>query len=266
MAEPELERYYGRDEEKDRLASGVGRVEFLRTIEVIGRHLPPPGAVIADIGGGPGHYTDWLIEHGYTVIHRDPIPLHVDHVSRRHGSAVDAAVGDARSLDLGSASVGAVLLLGPLYHLNERSDRLKALAEANRIVQPNGPVFAAAISRWAPRLHGMLVDRVHLKYPVINQLIDEMERTGQMPPLHDSSFTGYAHTVEQLADEVQDAGLEMESLVSVEGLSFALGDLDQRLEDPDELTLLLGVLRTVEKVPELRGLGPHLLVTARRPA
>ena len=55
--------------------------------------------------------------------------------------------GDATDLDLDDSSVDAVLLLGPLYHLHRRSDRLQALREAKRIVRPGGPIFAAAISR-----------------------------------------------------------------------------------------------------------------------
>jgi 2-polyprenyl-3-methyl-5-hydroxy-6-metoxy-1,4-benzoquinol methylase len=43
--------------------------------------------------------------------------------------------------------VDAVLLLGPLYHLTDRAERVRALRECARIVRPNGPVFAAAISR-----------------------------------------------------------------------------------------------------------------------
>ncbi len=49
----------------------------------------------------------------------------------------------------------AVLLLGPLYHLPERADRLAALAEARRVLRPGGVVFAAAISRFASMLDGL---------------------------------------------------------------------------------------------------------------
>ena len=34
-------------------------------------------------------------------------------------------MGDARDLDLADASVDAVLLLGPLYHLRRRAERLE---------------------------------------------------------------------------------------------------------------------------------------------
>jgi len=263
MADVELQAYYGRDEERDRLSHGVGRVEFARTVEILGRTLPPPGAVVADIGGGPGRYTDWLVEAGYDVVHRDLVGHHVDQVRGRHGPRLDAAVADARSLDLADGSVD-VVLLGPLYHLDDQADRLMALREARRVVRAGGRVHAAAISRWAPRLHGMLVDRVHDRYPVISESIDEMERTGRMPPAHDSGFTGYAHTPEELRHEVRRSGLLLESLVAIEGIAFALSDLDERMDDPRERALLLDVLGVVESVPDLLGLGPHLLATARK--
>ena len=263
MADEAVQAYYGRDEERDRLASGLGRVEFCRTVEIIRRTLPAPPARIADIGGGPGRYTDWLLEAGYDVVHRDLVAHHVDQVRARHGSRVDSAVGDARALDLPDDCVDHVLLLGPLYHLEDSGDRLRALGEARRVVRTGGVVHVAAISRWAPRLDGMLVQHVHLAFPVMAELIVEMERTGVMPPLHDTSFNGYTHTPDELRDEVCASGLVVESLVSVEGVAFALGDLDDRWDNPRERALLLDALRAVETVPSLLGVGPHLLASAR---
>ncbi len=265
MADSDLHAYYARDEERDRLSAGVGRVEFLRTIEVISRSLPEAPAVIADIGGGPGRYTDWLVDAGYTVIHRDLVANHVDQVASRHSERVDARVGDARALDIPDDTVDAVLLLGPLYHLENAADRMTALSEARRVVRSLGVVYVAAISRWAPRLHGMLVEHIHVENPVVVEMIDGMEATGEMRPIHHADFTGYAHTPDEFRAELEGSGLDLESFVSLEGISFALSDLDQRLDDPDERELLLGTLRALESVPELLGLGPHLLATAREP-
>jgi len=264
MAERELQAYYARDEERDRLALGIGRVEFCRTIEVIQRTLPPRGSVIADIGGGPGRYTDWLVDAGYEVIHRDLVAHHVEQVRDRHRNRVDSAIGDARALDLADNSVDVVLLLGPLYHLEDRRDRLQALREARRVVRPRGVVHAAAISRWAARLHGMLVQHVHVQYPVMNGLIDAVEETGVMPPLHDVSFNGYSHRPDELRDEVNAAQLVLESIVGLENVTFAFADVDERMDDPAERALVLDALRAVESVPELLGVGPHLLATARK--
>jgi len=266
MAIDEVQAHYARDEERDRLGSGVGRVEFVRTVEIVQRTLPGPGATVADVGGGPGRYTNWLVDAGYRVIHRDLIPIHVEQVREQHGNRVDAAVGDARSLDLDDASVDAVLLLGPLYHLDARADRVGALREARRVVRPGGLVYVAAISRWAPRLDGILSQRVQDSSPIVLELVDDVERTGFIPPFHDGAFTAYTHRPTELADEIRDAGLALESLVSVEGVAFAFSDVDERMDDPRERAVLLDALRVVEAVPELLGIGPHLLATARNPS
>src|SRR5215475_2885341 len=77
-----LHAYYERGEEADRLArSGAGRLEFERTQEIVLRHLPPPPATVADIGGGPGRYSIWLAGLGYRVVHRDVVPLHIEQLA-----------------------------------------------------------------------------------------------------------------------------------------------------------------------------------------
>ena len=150
-ADAAMHAYYALGGEQDRLSEGDGVVEFERTKEILLRHPPTP-AVVADIGGGPGRYALWLAGRGHRVEHRDLVALHVDQLRAAAAGLpqVRTAVGDARELDLADASVDAVLLLGPLYHLRRRRDRVRALAEAGRVVRPGGPVFVAAISRWAP--------------------------------------------------------------------------------------------------------------------
>ncbi len=262
-----LEAYYARGLEADRLAAdGRGMLEFARTVEIIDRRLPPAPAVVADVGGGPGRYTAWLAGRGYQVEHRDLIPLHVEQVrAGANGSPmVRAQVGDALDLDLADASVDAVLLLGPIYHLRRRVDRIGALREATRIVRPGGPVFIAAISRWAPRLDGVLRQRLYDVYPTIIDQVATAERAGWVPPLHPGAFTAYCHRPGQLRAEVRAAGLEFVDLVSVEGAAWMLGSLADRLADPDDREVLLEAVRATERVPELLGVGPHLLVTAVR--
>jgi len=170
----------------------------------------------------------------------------------------------ARSLDLEDGSVDAVLLLGPLYHLPDRADRLAALKEAARIVRPSGLVVAAAISRWAPRLHGAVAERLYLRYASIDDQIATVERSGRLDPLEPGAFSGYCHRPAQLRAEVRASGLDMVGLENVEGIAFALSDLDDRLSDPRGREVVLDAARALSRVPELLGLGPHMLAIARR--
>jgi SAM-dependent methyltransferase len=260
----ELHAYYELGKERQRLSTGAGRLEWLRTIEIIGRHLPPPPADIADIGGGPGRHSAWLAERGHRVVLRDVVPLHIDQaradLDGRLG--VDIAVGDATDIDLPDRAVDVVVLLGPLYHLPDQDDRRQALAEARRILRPDGVLFAAAITPWAQRLH-LLTTRRHRELPDAGALLERAERTGVLDPLVPGGFTGYAHRPDQLVAELGDGGFEVVELVAVEGPAALLPDLDDRLDDPVEADAVLGAARAVEREPSLLGVSPHLLAIAR---
>lgn len=241
-------------------------MEFERTKEILLRHLPAAPAVVADIGGGPGAYALWLSGLGYRVRHRDLVPLHVQQLreAARGSPRIETARCDALALDLADSSVDAVLLLGPLYHLERRAERVRALAEARRIVRPGGPVFAAAISRWAARIDGVLRSRLYERIPDLEQEVLAVERKGWMRPLLPGSFSGFAHRPAQLRAEVRAAALSLTDLVCVEGPAFLLGDLTERMADPRDRQVVLETARALERVPELLGIGPHLLAVARR--
>jgi SAM-dependent methyltransferase len=268
MADLDVMRdYYERGGEQARLSTGpVGRLEFERTKEIVLRHLPPAPAVVADIGGGPGVYALWLASLGYHVIHRDLMPLHVEQLREAADGnpRIETAIGDARSLDLADGSADAVLLLGPLYHLEERPDRIRALASARRVLRSGGPLFAAAISRWSPRMNGILRQRIDKMLPAARELVDTVEETGQLPPLAEGVFTAYLHRPAQLRDEVAAGDFEVIDLVSVEGPAYLLDDLDARLADDDGRRVVMETARALERVPELLGIGPHLLATGRK--
>lgn len=127
----EIRPHYDLGIEQARLQRGSSQLEFLRTQQILQAHLPPPPVEVADIGGGPGAYAFWLGGLGYRVHLIDLVPLHVEQamsmsvIHPRHRLA-SAAVGDARQLPFADGTMDAVLLLGPLYHLVDRSDRVRA--------------------------------------------------------------------------------------------------------------------------------------------
>ncbi len=58
--------------------------------------------------------------------------------------------------NLPDASVDAVLLHGPLYHLTDRADRIVALLEARRVLRPGGVLLAVAITSHASTIVGLV--------------------------------------------------------------------------------------------------------------
>jgi SAM-dependent methyltransferase len=260
--------HYAEGHEQDRLRSGPGLLEFARTTEILQRHLPSTSAAIADIGAGAGPYSLWLAERGHRVIARDLLPVHIEQLrSAAHdkGLSIDAEVGDARALNLADSSVDAVLLLGPLYHLITRAARLQCLHEAARIVRPGGFVAAAAISRWAVLLDGVLRLRILEGDPILPGLLDQAVDTGVLAPLTRGGFAAYCHRPQELRAEAEDAGLSIVSLESVEGAGAYLEDLDDRWKVPAAREAVLDVARRCADIPEMLGVGSHFLLIATRP-
>jgi len=241
-----------------------------RTQALLEHYLPAPPAVIADVGGGPGRYAVWLAECGYRVHLIDPVPLHVEQARAAAGGRPGAAlagaeVGDARALRLPDASADAVLLLGPLYHLPERADRLQALAEARRVCRCGGVVIAAAISRFASTLDGLRGG--YLEDPAFAAVAAGDLRHGRhRNPTGDPAYftTAYLHRPEDLAAECAAAGLTHEATLAVEGAAWLLPDLDVRLADERRRAVLLAALASLEAEPTLLGVSAHLLMVARR--
>ena len=241
--DPEIAAHYASVSEQQRL--GPWSPERVRTWELLGRHLPPPPAVVLDVGGAAGVYALPLAAQGYQVHLVDPLARHVQQALRASGEQPDgplasATVGDARQLDRPDASVDAALLFGPLYHLTERADRIRALVEARRVLRPGGVLAGAAISRFASTLDGLL--RGYLDEPGFEAIVERDVREGQHrnPTGRPEWFTtAYFHLPEDLAQEVGEAGLRLHAVFAVEGPAWMLPDIERRLADPAHRERLL---------------------------
>ena len=266
--ESEILAHYEAGIEAPRLAEAAGILERARTVDLLSRHLPPPPARVLDVGGGPGAYAVWLAGRGYDVRLLDPVPLHVEQAvtaAREAGVHMDAAIGDARRLADADGSADAVLLMGPLYHLTERSDRVAALSEARRVLRPRGVVMATGISRFASLLDGL--SRRLVDDPAFRTILDRDLAEGQhRNPTDrlDYFTTAFFHKPEHLAAEAEEAGLGMATVLAIEGPVWLMGDVAERAGDPAHWAIVMDLLRRIEAEPALLAASAHLMLVARR--
>jgi ubiquinone/menaquinone biosynthesis C-methylase UbiE len=265
----EVVEHYEQIDEGRRITEGLGRLELLRTREILRRHLPRAPQRILDVGGATGVHAQWLAADGHDVHVVDPVAAHVEQARAQSGSSgrVTAEVGDARDLPVADASVDAALVLGPLYHLTDRSDRVRALAEARRVVRPGGVIFAAAISRFASLFDGLV--RGYLFEPGFSEIVDRDLREGQHRNPSDRPewfTTAYFHHPDELRGEAEDGGLEVVEVVGVEGMAGWIPDLEADLDSEERRRAILYAARAVESEPVLLGLSAHLVMVARAPS
>jgi ubiquinone/menaquinone biosynthesis C-methylase UbiE len=267
----EVVDFYNRGFERVRLRQGRARLELLRVQELLAKHLPPPPCVLVDVGGGAGIHATWLASHGYDVHLVDPVPLHIEQAREASAAQPDAplisvSLADARALTFEDESLDAALLLGPLYHLPKRTDRIAALREAWRVLRPGGVLVAIAISRYAWLLDGLASGRVFTRPDALPRATQGIA-TGLMtnPEGDPGRFTtAYLHHQVDLEAEVREGGFEVDALLGVEGPGWLLQAFNEAWEDDARRETLLEIARLVEADRELIGASTHMLVVARR--
>jgi SAM-dependent methyltransferase len=259
----EIQRFYQETNEAGRLLSGSGMLEKARTQEILLRHLPAAPARILDVGGGPGEYAGWLSSLGYEVYLLDAVPKHIEQAGVLPLAGV--YLGDARALPCEDGFADAVLMLGPLYHLTERPDRIQALSEARRGLREGGVVCAAAISRWASLLHS-LVDGFFDKeefWPILQRdLAEGQHRNDTGSPLYFT--TSVFHRPDELRKELSDAGFSAVTVTGVEGPGWIVKDFDETWFDEARRERILTLVRQVENEAPLLGCSMHLIACGKK--
>ena len=143
--ESKLTQLYENYDENSRLLTRQGNVEFVTTMHFIDRYLRP-GMRILEVGAATGRYSHTLARRGFRVDAVELVQHNIDVFNSltQHGEDVTIRQGDA--LDLGcfeDNTFDLTLILGPMYHLFEESDRRQALREAVRVTKKGGVIFAA---------------------------------------------------------------------------------------------------------------------------
>lgn len=265
----EIAEHYRQSRESERLTGPLGELERVRTQAIFARDLPAAPAVICDVGGAAGVYAFPLARQGHQVHLIDPVEIHLEQ-ARSHAAAsgvrlASITLGDARHLDIPSGFADVVLLLGPLYHLVDRTDRLEALREARRILKHQGILFAAAISRFASLIAGLSFNT--FQDADFRAIVAADLATGQHRNLTtrlDYFTTAYFHRPEELGTEVREASFDDVQILAVEGPAWCGAEFPKAWDDPNQRQSLLEFLSSIEREPSLQGASAHILAVARR--
>ena len=175
----ELELYYNKFNEEKRLDSRHGQVEFVTSMKYIHKYLmrmeeekPKQEIKILDVGAATGRYSVPLAEEGYDVTAVELVKHNLARLKAK-GSAVKAYQGNAMKLKrFEDNTFDMVLVFGPMYHLHEKEEKLRALSEAKRVVRPGGVILVAYIMNEYSVITYAFKEK-HIKEGLANGMLDD---------------------------------------------------------------------------------------------
>lgn len=247
----ELEKYYNKFNEDQRLTTRHGQVEFTTSMKYIHDFIPDGTHIrILDVGAGTGRYSVALAQEGHSVTAVELVPRNLAVLESKHAN-VNCWPGNALDLHfLQDATFDMTLLFGPLYHLHTEAERLQAFAEARRVTKKGGIILAAYVMN---------------EYSVItycfkqNHIRECMENHTLTEDFHTISGSGDLYSylrVEDIDVLNRKSGLQRIKLIAADGPADYMR---QTLNAMDEETFRLFLryhLANCER-PELLGASSH---------
>ncbi len=274
MSNEAVRDYYAAfgENEWQRLTWPEGVIEFTVTTHALNTNLPSHGRVL-DIGGGPGRYSIWLAQRGYTVVLADLSPDLLDIARDKiiqanvQSQIEDVVVCDACDLSrFEDDSFDAILCLGPFYHLTVPADRERAAAELVRVLKPNGIAFVAFMPLYTflRRTLALKGEQHHLAQP---EFVSRLMNGGVFLNEVANRFNaGYGVHPREVAPFLEQHGLKTVTLLADTG--FAASQAQQLAElaksDPKAYETAIEIVVSTADDPSILGASIHLLYVGQK--
>lgn len=165
-------------------------IEFLITQHVLDQYIHPGDSVL-DLGGGPGRYALRYAQRGCPVTLVDLSDGNIELAKIKVAEAnlsVQALQGNALEADslLAGQQFDHVLLMGPLYHLLDEKDRVRAVQNALSLLRPGGRLYVSFLLMFSGMIYYMKC--------IPEGILDPTDEPFFNAVIHDGSYGGAAFT------------------------------------------------------------------------
>lgn len=222
----EVREYYDSmaEVEWDKLNNPYSTIEFRSTLYLIDKYFPKEGSIL-DIGSGPGRYSLELIKRGFdthlldiSIKELEIAKTKIEEAGLKAGnyycrSALELEIFEDETYD-------GILIMGPLYHLHHREDRLRVIKDVYRILKKGGIALFSYINTWGCLRAGVS------EFPEVFEDLEHFERyiKGDLKFSPEESFTATYFTTPKLAmNEIEDGGFNIISYAGAEGFLSGMG-------------------------------------------
>ena len=224
-----LEDYYNNYDEEGRLLSKHGQVEYLTTMKYIQESLDEISKPkILEIGAGTGRYSVTLAKQGLDVTAVELISHNLEILTGKLDGSEKIKTFQGNALDLSflpDNSFDLTLLLGPMYHLYTKQDKLKALSEAIRVTKPGGRIFVAYCMN-EPTIVQYVFGQDHL-----HEILDNNMVTADWHCISEPKDLFAMVRVEEIAELDESFPVERIKLVATDGATNYMRDRIDAMDD-----------------------------------
>lgn len=258
--------FYNTSPEREHSRLEENQLEYELTCRYLDRYLPSTGNLM-EVGSATGRYTVKLAQWGY---HITAVDLSARQLAWCRNQLEELELADRTrflSCDIRHLSMvpdemfDAVLLMGPLYHLIEETDRKKALQEVFLRLRPGAVLFSAFISRYG--IMGDLMKNIPHWVEKQAEVQSVLELGRDTPRAPRGGFRGYFARVPEIIPLHEEIGFETITLAGVEPAISADDESYNRLRGTQR-KLWLDVLDQISTEPSLLGASRHLLYIGRK--
>ncbi len=263
----EVRKYYDDNSLKEWERLEKNPLEFIFTTYKMDQYIQP-GDSILDIGGGPGRYSIHYARKGCGVTLVDLSEKNIELAGKKaEESRVSFPMfaADCRALDgLGLGQYDHVFLMGPLYHLQRKEDRIQAVESAMEHLKPGGFLYCSFILDFAGLIYDLKNGPGYLPEDLANQstrglLRSIIEGTEYVGPAFTSA---YFINQRQIEPFMQQFPLEKCCLFGQEGILALYANQLQSFPQ-EEYDLWVETAKEFLELPEFLAFSEHAMYIGR---
>lgn len=264
----EVKKYYDENAEIEfnRLSNPYSSVEFLSTMFLMNKYFPNKGEV-CDIGCGTGRYSIELLKKGYNVtlfdISQKELDIAKSQIEQANLKAEGYICEDASNLNvLKSETYDVVLLMGPMYHVLKKDERLNILGQAKRILKKGGIILAAYLNSW-----GIIKSGITEFSDTFSDIKNVYAYFGEQSVKDNPGFTSaYFSTPIKAVNEVKNSGFEVISYAGAESFISGLEKemIDLHNDKPEVYKNIMKAAAESCEFPQYRDATEHIHLIAKK--
>jgi len=245
-------------------------VEFATTTRLFMEHIQPKSKIV-EAGVGVGTYTELLARHDCYIKMLDVSQKLLDTTEQRlrsnqleHLIAGKHLCSATNMEQISNEWADAVLLLGPLYHLQSLEERKQTVKECYRVLRKGGIIFAAAVNKLS-YLRDLLKGNAASPREVLkrNALHQRFIQFGILEAEEAPIGPAHLSTIKELTDLFDDSKWQKIDLIGTE--SFTNGcEMEFNRLNQEEKDAFMKLVHQTCSSQEALGMSDHFLFVGRK--